>query len=149
MNVVNVKLPPLRERKDDIPFLINFFVERYNQKHRMKVNGISQRAMNLLVNYGWSGNVRELENTIESIMVVHSPDVIDLSHLPHEIRHFKEKPEVIPIRIGTPLDDVEKEILVHTLRATKGNKRKAAQLLGINVRTIHRKLEGMDLEEYA
>jgi two-component system response regulator HydG len=142
LNVVNIKLPSLRERKEDIPFLAQFFIEKYNQKYQMKVKGISQRAMNVFVNYQWKGNVRELENTIESIMVVNSPVAIDLPHLPQEIRDFKESPGIIPIRIGTPLEEVEKEILLETLRATKGNKRKAAQLLGINVRTIHRKMEG-------
>jgi len=109
----------------------------------MKVKGISQRAMNLLIENKWSGNVRELENTLESIMVINSPEVIDIPHLPQEIRDFKGRPEVVPIKIGTPLEEVEREMLIQTLRATKGNKRKAAQLLGINVRTIHRKMEGM------
>ena len=144
LNVVNIKLPPLRERKEDIPFLVNFFIDKFNQKYKMKVKGISQRAMNLLVDYEWSGNVRELENTIESILVINSPEVVDLPHLPQEIREFREKPEVISIKIGTPLDEVEKELLVQTLKATKGNKRRAAELLGINVRTIHRKIEGKD-----
>ena len=143
LNVVTIKLPPLRERRDDIPFLLNFFIEKYNKKYGMKVKGISQRAMNRLMDYEWSGNVRELENTIESILVINSPDVIDLSHLPHEIRNFKASPEVISIHIGTPLEEVEREVLLQTLKVTKGNKRKAAQLLGINVRTIHRKMEGM------
>jgi len=143
LNVVNIKLPPLKDRKDDLPFLVNFFIEKYNQKYRMKVKGISQRAMNLLMDYEWSGNVRELENTLESIMVINSPEVIDLPHLPQEIRDFEGRPEVIPIRIGTPLEEVEREMLIQTLRATKGNKRRAAQLLGINVRTIHRKMEGI------
>jgi len=148
LNVVNIKLPPLRDRRDDIPFLINFFIEKYNQKYHMKVKGISQKAMNLLTDYQWTGNVRELENTIESILVINSPEVIDLQHLPQEIREAKERPEVISIKIGTPLDEVEKEMLIETLRATKGNKRKAAQLLGVNVRTIHRKMEEIeDLNE--
>jgi DNA-binding NtrC family response regulator len=148
LNVVNIKLPPLRDRRDDIPFLINFFIEKYNQKYHMKVKGISQKAMNDLTDCGWTGNVRELENTIESILVINSPEVIDLQHLPQEMRDFKERPEVISIKIGTPLDEVEKEMLIQTLRATKGNKRKAAQLLGINVRTIHRKIEEIeDLNE--
>ncbi len=141
LNVVNIKLPPLRERKEDIPFLVHFFLEKYNRKYQMKVKGVSQRAMNVLINYQWKGNVRELENTVESVLVVNSPEVIDLPHLPQEIREYKEHAEIIPIRIGTPLDEVEKEVLLQTLRATKGNKRKAAQLLGINVRTIHRKME--------
>ncbi|MGQ9645685.1 MAG: sigma-54-dependent transcriptional regulator [Thermodesulfobacteriota bacterium] len=144
LNVVNIKLPPLRERKEDIPFLVNFFIDRFNQKYKMKVKGISQRAMNLLMDYEWSGNVRELENTIESILVIHSPEVIDLQHLPPEIRESKEKPEVISIRVGTRLEEVEKELLIQTLKATRGNKRKAAELLGINVRTIHRKMGGKD-----
>ncbi len=143
LNVVNIKLPALRDRGEDIPFLINFFIEKFNQKYHMKVKGISQRAMNLLIENKWSGNVRELENTLESIMVINSPEVIDIPHLPQEIRDFKGRPEVVPIKIGTPLEEVEREMLIQTLRATKGNKRKAAQLLGINVRTIHRKMEGM------
>jgi DNA-binding NtrC family response regulator len=141
LNVVNIKLPALRDRRDDISFLVNFFIEKYNQKYQMKVKGISQKAMNLLTDYEWTGNVRELENTIESILVINSPGVIDIQHLPQEFRDFKEKPEVVPIKIGTPLEEVEKEVLIQTLRATKGNKRKAAKLLGINVRTIHRKIE--------
>ena len=143
LNVVNIKLPALRDRREDIPFLVNFFIEKFNQKYHMKVKGISQRAMNLLMDYQWGGNVRELENMIESILVINSPEVVDFQHLPQEIREFKEKPEVIPIKIGTPLEEVEREILVQTLKATKGNKRRAAELLGINVRTIHRKMEGI------
>ncbi len=143
LNVVNIKLPPLRTRKEDIPFLIQFFIQKFNQKYGMKVKGISQRALNLLADYQWDGNVRELENTIESILVVNSPGVVDLSHLPQEIREFRELPEVIPVKIGTPLEEVERKILLQTLKATKGNKKKAAKLLGINVRTIHRKIEGL------
>jgi transcriptional regulator with PAS, ATPase and Fis domain len=146
LNVVNIHLPPLRERREDIPFLVSFFIEKYNQKHGMKVKGVSQKALNLLMAYQWPGNVRELENTIESIMVINSPEVIDVSHLPNEIRTFKERPETISIRIGTPLKEVEKELLLGTLKLTGGNKRKAAQLLGVNVRTIHRKIEELSGE---
>jgi DNA-binding NtrC family response regulator len=141
LNVVNIKLPPLRERREDIPFLIQFFIEKYNQKYQMRVKGVSQRAMNVLTDFHWKGNVRELENTLESIMVIHSPGVVDLSHLPHEVADFKGSPETVCIKIGTSIEEIEKEILLQTLKATKGNKRKAAQLLGINVRTIHRKME--------
>jgi len=143
LNVVNIKLPALKDRREDIPFLVNFFIEKFNQKYHMEVKGISQRAMNVLMDYQWSGNVRELENTIESMLVINSPGVVDLQHLPQEIREFKERPEVIPFKIGTPLEEVEREMLVQTLKATKGNKRRAAELLGINVRTIHRKMEGI------
>lgn len=146
LNVVNIKLPPLRERKEDIPFLVNFFIEKFNQKYHMNVKGVSQRAMNRLIEYQWSGNVRELENTIESALVVNHPEVLDLPHLPQEIREYQGVPEVIPFKIGTPLQEVEREMLLHTLRATKGNKRKAAKLLGINVRTIHRKIREIEGE---
>ncbi len=141
LNVVNIKLPALKDRRDDIPFLVHFFIEKYNEKYRMKVRGISQKAMNFLTDYEWTGNVRELENTIESILVINSPGVIDIQHLPQEIRDVKERSEVISIKIGTSLEEVEREMLIQTLKATKGNKRKAARLLGINVRTIHRKIE--------
>jgi len=149
LNVVNIRLPALRDRKEDIPFLANFFIEKFTQKYHMKVKGISQRAMKLLMDYEWSGNVRELENTVESIMVIHSPEAIDSQHLPQEIRDFRKRPEVVSFKIGTPLDDVEREMLVQTLRVTKGNKRRAAQLLGINVRTIHRKMEELDEAGFA
>ena len=145
LNVVNIKVPLLKDRKEDIPFLVNFFIEKFSQKYKMKVKGISQRAMNFLIDYEWSGNVRELENTIESILVINSPEVIDIQHLPQEVKESKERPEVISIKIGTPLEEVEREVLIQTLKATKGNKRRAAELLGINVRTIHRKME--ELEE--
>jgi len=143
LNVVNIKLPSLRERKEDIPFLIQFFVEKFNKKYMMKAKGVSQRALNLLMDYHWSGNVRELENTIESALVIHSPEVLDIQHFPQEIKDVKEEQEAIPFKIGTPLEEVEREMLLRTLRATKGNKLKAAKLLGINVRTIHRKIEEM------
>jgi DNA-binding NtrC family response regulator len=149
LNVVNIRLPALRDRKEDIPFLANFFIEKFTQKYHMKVKGISQRAMKLLMDYEWSGNVRELENTVESIMVIHSPEAIDSQHLPQEIRDFRKRPEVVSFKIGTPLEDVEREMLVQTLRVTKGNKRRAAQLLGINVRTIHRKMEELDEAGFA
>jgi len=109
----------------------------------MNVKGVSQRAMNRLMDYPWKGNVRELENTIESSMVVNHPDILDLPHLPQEIREYQGVIEVIPFKIGTPLQEVEREMLIQTLRATRGNKRKAAKLLGINVRTIHRKMKEM------
>lgn len=140
LNVVNIKLPPLRERREDIPFLVNFFIEKFNKKYGLNVKGISQRAMNVLMDYNWTGNVRELENTIESAMVVNNPEILDIQHIPQEIKEFKEKPEIISIKIGTPLEEVEKEMIIKTLQATRGNKLKAARLLGINVRTIHRKL---------
>jgi DNA-binding NtrC family response regulator len=144
LNVVNIKLPSLKERKEDIPFLVHFFIEKFNQRYHMKVKGVSQRAMNKLIDYDWSGNVRELENTIESVMVINSPEVIDIQHLPQEVKDFKETPGMIPVKIGTPLEEVEREMLIQTLKATKGNKRRAAELLGINVRTIHRKIEGIE-----
>lgn len=140
LNVVNIKLPPLRERREDIPFLIHFFIEKFNQKYQMNVKGVSQRAMNRLMDYPWKGNVRELENTIESSMVVNHPEILDLAHLSPEIQESQGISEVIPFKIGTPLQEIEREMLIRTLRATKGNKRKAAKLLGINVRTIHRKI---------
>jgi DNA-binding NtrC family response regulator len=144
LNVVNIRLPLMKDRKEDIPFLVNFFIEKFNKKYHMKVKGISQRAMNLFTDYEWTGNVRELENTLESILVINSPEVIDIQHLPKEIGDSTGRPEVIPIKIGTPLGEVEREMLIQTLKATRGNKRRAAQLLGINVRTIHRKMEEIE-----
>jgi Nif-specific regulatory protein len=112
LNVISISsLPSMREEEEDIPLLIDHFLKKYSEKNQKSISHISKEANALLLRYHYPGNVRELENTIESILVINSPEVIDIQHLSQEIRDSKGRLEVIPIRIGTPLEEVEKEII--------------------------------------
>jgi DNA-binding NtrC family response regulator len=103
LNVVNIKLPPLRERREDIPFLIQFFIEKYNQKYQMSVKGVSQRTINALADYHWKGNVRELENTMERVAVMTDEEVILPKHFPLPLQ---ENPEGICFEVPKTSDEL-------------------------------------------
>jgi two-component system response regulator HydG len=143
LNVIAVKVPPLRERADDVPLLADHFVKKYAEKNGKRVAGLSQQAMDLLCAYDWPGNVRELENAMERAVVLSRSEIIDGPDLPPEI-HGRPgmNGRCISIPIGTALDEIERRVIHETLRHTDGDKRLAAQLLGIATRTIYRKLEG-------
>jgi len=140
LNVINIKLPPLRERKEDIPLLVDHFIRIYSEKNSKPLRGISKGAMSALMRYEWPGNVRELENVIERAVVLSRDEVIDEGDLPEYIVEGKEEPRLITIPIGTPMDEVERIVISETLKHTKGDKMLAARLLGISYRTIYRKL---------
>ncbi len=143
LNVIAVHVPPLRERLDDVPLLAEYFLQKYAQKNAKPVIGFSALAMDLLCGYHWPGNVRELENVVERAVVLSRGDVLGEEDLPPEI-HGKPggNGRSVTIPIGTPLDEVERRVIHETLRHTGGDKRLAAQLLGIATRTVYRKLEG-------
>ncbi|HCN19084.1 MAG: transcriptional regulator [Planctomycetes bacterium RIFCSPHIGHO2_02_FULL_50_42] len=148
INVININIPPLRERKADIPLLVDYFVIRYVQKNNKDIKGVSPEAMKLLKDYNWPGNVRELENTIERAVVLSKKDVIEPEHLPPNLapRNDSITPS-LQVRIGTSLKDVEKEVIMKTLELTGGNKTDAAKLLGVSTRKIEYKVkewEGRD-----
>jgi two-component system response regulator HydG len=142
LNVINIKLPPLRERKEDIPLLVDHFIRLYSEKNSKPLRGISKHAMAALIRYNWPGNVRELENVIERAVVLSKDEVIDEGDLPRHIVEQEEEPRTITIPIGTTMDEVERIVIEETLKHTKGNKMLAAKLLGISYRTIYRKLNG-------
>ena len=144
LNVINVHVPPLRERRDDIRMLVQHFVRLYAAKNNRRLEGLSEDAMRRLETYGWPGNVRELENVIERGVVLTRGALIDVQDLPHEIAGGEAQGAVsqgISALIGVPLGEIERRLLEETLRVTGGNKTRAAQLLGIDVRTVARKLE--------
>jgi len=142
LHVITVHAPPLRERREDIPMLAHHFLRVYAAKNNRRLEGFSEAALARLNAYAWPGNVRELENVIERGVVLARGSVVDLGDLPEEIAGVAPLPEgVLSIRIGTPLAEVEARLLEETLRATKGNKTLTARLLGIDVRTVARKLE--------
>ncbi len=144
LNVISVSVPPLRDRRDDIPLLAEHFIQVYREKNAKHIVGLSRRALELLQGYSWPGNVRELENAIERAVVLSRSPTIGEDDLPREVRTqtaFEPGARVLSFPVGTPLDQVERLLIHETLRHTRGDKRLAAQLLGIATRTIYRKLE--------
>jgi two-component system response regulator HydG len=141
LNVITVNVPPLRERREDIRVLAQHFLRVYAAKNNRRLDGLSDEAVRRLEAYAWPGNVRELENVIERGVVLARGSVIELTDLPEEIAGATPLPEgVLSVRIGTPLAEVEKRLLEETLRATKGNRTLTAKLLGIDPKTVYRKL---------
>lgn len=141
LNVISISLPPLRERREDIPLLVQHFLARFAARNRKDVRVVSREAMELMMAHDWPGNVRELENTIEHAVVLCRGDTIRVEDLPELIASDTATKHYLTIQLGTPLDEIEQQVIQQTLRITKGNKKLAAQLLGIATRTIYRKVE--------
>ena len=140
LNVVHIAVPPLRERRDDIPLLLNAFLKEYAKENGKNVTGIDNRARALLYKYDWPGNIRELRNCIESAVVMCGGNEITPEDLPPTVSASTATPS-ITIPVGTTLDDAEKAIICENLAANKGNKSKTADILGIGRKTLHRKLQ--------
>ena len=143
LNVVKIVVPPLRERREDIPLLVNFFVTNYMAKNRRQLKGLTARALDLLMRYDWPGNVRELENTIERAVILTRGDMIGPESLPEPIQAAAGTAEVNPIGLhaGRSLKDMEREMIMRTLNETGGNRTHAAKILGISRRTLQLKLK--------
>jgi transcriptional regulator with PAS, ATPase and Fis domain len=139
LNVIYIKMPPLREVKEDIPILINHFLKKFSCQIGGKELQVSTEVLNLLSDYSWPGNVRQLENVIERAYALGSDNVIAPSDLPPEIRNFNENQYNDETNFN--LRDNEIKLIKKALKITKGNKGKAAQLLGINLSTVYRKLD--------
>jgi two-component system response regulator HydG len=141
LNVINIHLPPLRERKSDIPLLAMHFLKKYADKNRKDIRGFSEDAMQALISYDWAGNVRELENAVERAVVFTNTDTVPLSVLPQFLPHFAKSPHSLTFRIGTPLSELESQAIEIALAHTRGDKALAARLLGVSQRTIYRHLD--------
>lgn len=141
LNVITIHLPPLRERREDIPLLSNFFVIKYAKKYKKEIEGFAPAAIGVLCAYHWPGNVRELENVIERSIVLCKKSVITVDYLPKNIVPNKEDISTIKIPLGTSLKEAEKEIIRKTLSMTNGSKREAAKILGISSRKIEYKVK--------
>ncbi|MEK6711319.1 MAG: sigma-54 dependent transcriptional regulator [Nitrospinota bacterium] len=150
LNVISLHLPPLRERRSDVPLLAEHFLQRYAAKNNRPVRGFSREAVEILTNYDWPGNVRELENTVERAVVLSRGEILTPEDLPPQMargqRPAGEPPAdpdapVLAIPVGTPLAEIERRVILETLRRTGGDKSAAARQLGIATRTIYRKLD--------
>jgi len=147
LKVITITVPPLRERREDIRALAEHFLRVYGAKNNRRLDGFTDEALQRLEGYAWPGNVRELENVVERGVVLARGPRIDVGDLPDEVAGAPPLPEgALTIRIGTPLAEVEQRLLEATLRATRGNKTLTARLLGIDPRTVSRKLERWDEE---
>ena len=146
LNVVHIAVPPLCERRDDIPLLLNAFLKEYAKENGKNITGIDNRARALLYKYDWPGNIRELRNCIESAVVMCGGNEITPEDLPPTVSASIAAPS-ITIPVGTTLDDAEKAIICENLAANKGNKSKTADILGIGRKTLHRKLQEYGIGE--
>ena len=146
LNVVHLKVPSLRERKDDLPLLINSFVNKFASENEKNIVGIDARAKSALFRYDWPGNIRQLQNCIESAVVMSNGNEITLEDLPLSISEYSGD-EVISIPIGVTLEEAEKTLIQQNLAANKGNKSKTADILGIGRKTLHRKLQEYGLDD--
>jgi len=141
LNVISLRIPSLRERKDDIQLLAMHFLKTYADRNQKKVEGFSEDAMLALTSYDWPGNVRELENAIERAVVFTSGAVVPLSVLPQNVSTFGDSKHSLTFKIGTPLRELERKAIEITLQHARGDKNLAARLLGVATRTIYRHLE--------
>jgi len=141
IKVIVLRLPPLRERAEDIQGLASHFRERANERNGRTMSGFSDAALVRLTAYRWPGNVRELENVVEQAVVLGVGNKIDVEDLPPEVRGDRGPRDTLRITVGTTLAETERELILETLRKTGGNKTQTAKLLGIGVRTLYRKLE--------
>ena len=136
LNVIRIHIPPLRERKEDIPLLVEYFLGRLSSKLRLPRKKVSEKAMEHLMRYSWPGNVRELENVLERVMIMCNGNVIKPSHLPAHVREGKGT-----IKVKGTLEDMEKELIERALEETGGNKKEVARILGISRSTLWRKIK--------
>ncbi len=141
LNVINIELPPLRRRGDDVTLLADFFLARYNAKNGKHLTGFTAEAQEVLGRYAWPGNVRELENAVERAVVLSRQAQVDVDALPPHVVAGRARKEQIVIPVGTTLRDAEMELIQATLESAGGDKETAARILGIAARTIYRRLQ--------
>ncbi|MBO1225493.1 MAG: sigma-54-dependent Fis family transcriptional regulator, partial [Candidatus Scalindua sediminis] len=147
LNVITINIPPLRERKEDIPLLVSHFMKIYQEKNDKTIDGISEDVIDTLTDYSWPGNVRELKNVIERAVVLTQGRIISQKDLPENIFKSRVEDRKLTIPFGMPLREIEKKIIIETLRRTKGDKEITANLLGITPRTIYRKMDSLEEEK--
>jgi DNA-binding NtrC family response regulator len=149
LNVFNIHMPPLREHKEDIPAIVDAMLAEMNRKHEREVTGVDPEMLSRMMAYDWPGNVRELRNTIERAVVLSGGGAIESRHLPPGFgtRPVKTVVEGAPssnaiqVEVGATVDEGERRLILKTLESTNNNKTRAAEILGISLKTLHNKLK--------
>ncbi len=147
LNVFSLRLPPLRERKEDLPLLIQSFINEFNTRNQRSIVGVDQQAMRMLEQYAWPGNVRELRNVIERATILAAGPFIEPKHLPPTLAeepHAPPQPQVA-LAPGITVEEAERRLIMMTLEHTRDNKTRAAEILGISLKTLHNKLNKLRL----
>jgi transcriptional regulator with PAS, ATPase and Fis domain len=146
LNVFAIELPPLRQRKEDLPLLVQSFLADFNARNNKQVSALDPAAMRILEQYNWPGNVRELRNVIERAVILSSGEFIDQKQLPPLVT---ESPDVVKPTLsltpGTTVEEAETRLILMTLEHTRDNKTRAAEILGISLKTLHNKLNKLRL----
>jgi DNA-binding NtrC family response regulator len=156
LNVFHIHLPPLRERKEDLTLIAEALISDLNRKHECRVNEISPQVMEALHRHNWPGNVRELRNVLERAVILAGEGVIEIKHIPvflqgraamtvaagaGAVTAAADDPESVRFSIGTTVEEAEKGLILRTLDHTHNNKTRAAEILGISLKTLHNKLK--------
>jgi DNA-binding NtrC family response regulator len=149
LSVVTVTLPPLRERRDDIPLLVRTFLDESSQENNKQVKDLTPEAFNVLMAYDWPGNVRELRNAVEQMVVLARNERLTVRDVPVAIRGGADLTKISVIRPGMTMtvEEAERQLIVQALKETGGNRTMAARRIGVSRRTLHRKLKQFGLEE--
>jgi len=147
LNVFNLDLPPLRERRDDIPLLVQTFLNEFNRVNNKSVRAVDQDAMYVLEHFPWPGNIRELRNVIERATILAEGEFIEVKHLPPTlVSKGEESLPTLTLSPGTTVDEAERRLIILTLEHCRNNKTRAAEVLGISLKTLHNKLNRMKEE---
>ena len=142
LSAVRVRIPPLRERREDIPLLVERFLAEFNREHGRRVNGVTRGVLERLDRHAWPGNVRELENVIEGMVVfVRGRRPLDLSDLPEWLREIEGEAPRLELAVGMTVEEAERQLIAATLEHTGHDKPRAAAMLGIGLRTLYRKIK--------
>jgi transcriptional regulator with PAS, ATPase and Fis domain len=147
LNVFAIELPPLRDRREDVPLLIQRFLNEFNASNEKAIRGVNQEAMQVLEQYPWPGNIRELRNVIERATILADTEFIETRHLPPLlVTRGEETLPTMTLTPGTTVDEAERRLILLTLDHTRNNKTRAAEILGISLKTLHNKLNRMKEE---
>ena len=146
LKVVTIRLPTLKQRSQDIPILIDYFIKQFAAEHGKQIRGVSPAARRRLMTYDWPGNVRQLRNVVESMVVVDYDGLLDADDLPEELAAPEESAgevatDSLSHLVGKPMDEIEKLFIAETLRLAGGNREEASKMLGIGERTLYRKIK--------
>ncbi len=146
LNVFNINMPPLREHKEDLPDLVHSLVKDMNAKHNRGVRTVTDPVLTMFQGFSWPGNVRELRNTLERAVIVCDSTVIEPRHLPPGFGNVTMRPPVqesnaVRLTVGTTVEEAERLLIIKTLESTHNNKTRAAEILGISLKTLHNKLK--------